>query len=162
MGVLIADIFLIVIAGIVCSVAYRWTVGGGTEDLTQYVGVSFIIAANFSAIMTARQNYHLKRLIRPAKQIREVIIVWSGTYGLLAAVAFTMKISGDFSRGSLLRSLLAASRRLLFPAGSSLVSFHDLSQTAPLREKRSSSLQSADWMYHRAPSRSCSAGATTR
>ena len=93
---------MIVIAGIVCSVAYRWTVGGGTEDLTQYVGVSFIIAANFSAIMTARQNYHLKRLIRPAKQIREVIIVWSGTYGLLAAVAFTMKISGDFSRGSLL------------------------------------------------------------
>ena len=101
-GALIADIFLIVIAGIVCSVAYYWTISGGTEDLTQYVGVSFIIAANFSAIMTARQNYHLKRLIRPAKQIREVIIVWSGTYGLLAAVAFTMKISGDFSRGSLL------------------------------------------------------------
>ena len=101
-GVLIADIFLIVITGIICSLAYHWTIGGGTKDVAPYVGVSFIIAANFSAIMTARQNYHLKRLIRPAKQIREAIIVWSGTYGLLAAVAFTMKISDVFSRGSVL------------------------------------------------------------
>ena len=101
-GVLIADIFLIVVTGIICSSAYHWTIGDGTDHMAPYVGVSFIIAANFSAIMTARQNYHLKRLIRLAKQIREVIIVWSGTYGLLAAVAFTMKISDEFSRGSLL------------------------------------------------------------
>ena len=100
-GVLIADIFLIVVTGIICSSAYHWTIGDGTNHMAPYVGVSFIIAANFAAIMTARQNYHL-RLIRLAKQIREVIIVWSGTYGLLAAVAFTMKISDEFSRGSLL------------------------------------------------------------
>lgn len=101
-GVLIADIVLIVATGIVCSLAYHWTIGTGARNVPAYVGVSLVIAANFSAIMTARQNYRLKLLILPAKQIREAIIVWSGTYGLLAAVAFTMKVSDEFSRGAVL------------------------------------------------------------
>ena len=62
-GVLIADVFLIVITGIICSLAYYWMMGGETKDVAPYVGVSFIIAANFSAIMTARQNYRLLRVL---------------------------------------------------------------------------------------------------
>jgi Undecaprenyl-phosphate glucose phosphotransferase len=100
-GVLIADVLLIVAAGLICSWSYHWITGLGA-DVTPYAGVGVIVAANFAAIMTARRNYHLKRLILFATQARETILIWSGTYGLLAVVAFTMKISSDFSRGAVI------------------------------------------------------------
>jgi Undecaprenyl-phosphate glucose phosphotransferase len=64
--------------------------------------VGVIMAVNFVAIMMARRNYRLKRLVLFATQARETILIWSGTYGLLAVVAFTMKISSEFSRGALI------------------------------------------------------------
>src|SRR6516162_5856676 len=73
-----------------------------------------VVAANLAAIMTARRNYQLKRLILLPAQARETIVIWTGTYGLLAAAAFTMKISSDFSRGAVI--LFFASRFSLLPA----------------------------------------------
>jgi Undecaprenyl-phosphate glucose phosphotransferase len=101
-AVLVADVLLIMATGLVCSLAYHWVIGGGFDKVAAYVGVAVVVAANFSAIMAARDNYRLKRLTLKSKQIRQTIVVWSGTYGLLAAAAFTMKISEVFSRGSLI------------------------------------------------------------
>src|SRR5690242_13387941 len=43
-GVLISDVFLIVATGIVCSLAYHWTIGSGGRNVAAYVGVSLVIA----------------------------------------------------------------------------------------------------------------------
>src|SRR5262249_7883349 len=77
-------------------------------------GVGIIVAANFAAIMAARRNYRLKRLTLLARQARETIIIWSGTYGLLAVAAFTMKISSDFSRGAVILFFAGGPAALLF------------------------------------------------
>jgi Undecaprenyl-phosphate glucose phosphotransferase len=100
-AVLIADVLLIITASLICSWSYHW-VTGFRGNVTPYAGVGIIVAANFAAIMTARRNYHLKRLILFATQARETILIWSGTYGMLAVVAFTIKISSEFSRGAVL------------------------------------------------------------
>lgn len=99
-SVLVVDILLIMAAGLACSSAYHWLTGTG--NATPYAGVGVIVAANFAAIMASRRNYRLKRLMLFALQARETILIWSGTYGLLAIAAFTMKISSDFSRGAVI------------------------------------------------------------
>lgn len=98
-GVRIADVLLIVAAGLIAGSTYHWLAGG---EFRNYAGIGVIVAANFVAIMTARRNYRLKRLMLFSIQAREAIVIWSGTYGLLAAAAFTMKISSDFSRGAII------------------------------------------------------------
>ncbi len=61
-----------------------------------------VIAINFVAIMAARRNYRIKRLVLFTRQVREAIIIWCGIIGMLATVGFTMKISSEFSRGSVM------------------------------------------------------------
>ena len=100
--VLIIDLLLIVAAGVVCSAVYHWATSDTPGNVAPYIGVGVIAAANFSAIMTARRNYQLKRLVQFARQARETILIWSGIYGLLAVAAFSMKISSDFSRGAVI------------------------------------------------------------
>jgi Undecaprenyl-phosphate glucose phosphotransferase len=52
--------------------------------------------------MAARRNYRLKNLALFSRQARDTIIIWTGVYGMLAFVGFTMKISSDFSRGAVI------------------------------------------------------------
>jgi Undecaprenyl-phosphate glucose phosphotransferase len=101
-GVVLVDILLIVAAGLASSSAYQWLTSENLGNVTPSAGMGVVVAANFAAIMTARRNYQLKRLILFSAQVRETIVIWIGTYGLLAAAAFTMKISSDFSRGAVI------------------------------------------------------------
>lgn len=104
-AVAIGDVVLIVGTCLLCSLAYDWLTAETLKNLP-YGGMGLIVAVNFVAIMTARRNYRLKNLMLFSKQIREIILTWSGIYGLLALVAFTMKISSDFSRGAVLLSFV--------------------------------------------------------
>lgn len=101
-AVLTTDIIFIVTASVVCSLSYQWIAIGDLKNVTAFLGLGIIIAVNFAAIMTARRNYRLKNLALFAKQARDTMIIWSGVYGMLVVVGFTMKISSDFSRGSAL------------------------------------------------------------
>jgi Undecaprenyl-phosphate glucose phosphotransferase len=99
-GVLVADVLLIVAFGLLCSWAYQWVIFGKIENVVPYGGVGVLVAANFTALMAARQSYHLKRLILFPAQARDTVVIWSGTFAVLAVAAFTMKVSSDFSRGA--------------------------------------------------------------
>ena len=99
-AVLTVDFILLVATCLVCSLSYRWITTGDFPDVTAFAGMGTIAAANFTAIMAARQNYSLKNLALFPKQARDTITIWTGVYGMLALVGFAMKISSDFSRGS--------------------------------------------------------------
>jgi Undecaprenyl-phosphate glucose phosphotransferase len=101
-AVLTADVIFIVQAGLVCSLGYHWITSGDFAKVSALAGLGIIVAVNFAAIMTARRNYHLKNLALFPRQARDTIIIWSGVYSMLAVVGFTMKISSDFSRGSVI------------------------------------------------------------
>ena len=99
-AVLIADVIFIAAASLVCSSSYSWIATGDLAHVLAFAGLGIIVAVNFTAIMSARRNYHLKSIALFPRQARDTIIVWTGVYGLLAVVGFTMKISSEFSRGS--------------------------------------------------------------
>src|ERR1700722_674284 len=99
-AVLTADIIFILAASLIYNASYSWLATGEIAHLTTFAGLGIIVAVNFTAIMTARRNYHLKSLAQFYRQARDGIVVWSGVYGMLALVGFTMKISSEFSRGS--------------------------------------------------------------
>jgi Undecaprenyl-phosphate glucose phosphotransferase len=99
-AVLTADVIFIVSSGFFSTLGYQWLAGGEITHIAAFVGLGIIVAVNFTAIMSARRNYHLKNLARFAMQARDCTLIWSSVYAVLAVVGFTMKISSDFSRGS--------------------------------------------------------------
>jgi Undecaprenyl-phosphate glucose phosphotransferase len=101
----VVDFILILAAGLACSSAYRW-LAGSVGNAAPYAGIGIMVAANFAAIMMARRNYRLKRMVSFSLQARETVLIWSGIYCLLAIVAFTMKISSEFSRGAIMLSFV--------------------------------------------------------
>lgn len=101
-AILTADVIFIVAAGFVCNSGYSWITTGDFANVAAFAGLGIIVAVNFTAIMTARRNYRLKNLALFSRQARDTIIVWTGVYGMLALAGFTMKISSDFSRGSVI------------------------------------------------------------
>ncbi|MFT4115695.1 undecaprenyl-phosphate glucose phosphotransferase [Bradyrhizobium sp.] len=100
--VAIVDFALIVAASLGYSALYHLITDGRLAAALPYEGVGIIVSLNFATMMTARGNYRLKALMQFSKQAREAIVIWSGIFALLAAVAFTMKISSDFSRGAMI------------------------------------------------------------
>lgn len=99
-AVLAADVVIIVAASLVCRIGYSWITNSDFANVNAFAGLGILVAVNFTAIMSARQNYHLRNLAQCYRQARDAAIVWSCVYGMLALVGFTMKISTDFSRGS--------------------------------------------------------------
>jgi Undecaprenyl-phosphate glucose phosphotransferase len=99
-AVLVADVVLILLASLACSLAYQWATKGEVANIADFAGVGIIVAVNFAAVMVARRNYRLKHLILCDRQARDTILIWSGVSGMLAVVGFSMKISAEFSRGS--------------------------------------------------------------
>jgi Undecaprenyl-phosphate glucose phosphotransferase len=99
-AVSVVDFCLILAVALVSSSVYHWI--ASYPDVIAFFGIGLVVATNFAAVMTARRNYRLKRLTLYSSQARETVLIWCGIYALLAIVAFTTKISSDFSRGAVI------------------------------------------------------------
>lgn len=99
-SVLISDYIFIVAASALFSFVYHWFFTGDLNHQRAFFSIGIIVAANFTAIMAARRNYRLKNLTLLGRQARDTIIIWLGVSGTLTVVAFTLKISNEFSRGA--------------------------------------------------------------
>ena len=101
--VLVADYVFIVVASALLSFIYHWFSNGDLNHEQAFLAIGIIVAANFTAIMAARGNYRLKNLTLIGRQARDTIIIWLGVSGTLTVIAFTLKISSEFSRGATMR-----------------------------------------------------------
>lgn len=100
--VLVVDYVLIVAASALFSLIYHWFSAADINHQQAFFSIGIIVAANFTAIMAARRNYRLKNLTLLGRQARDTIVTWFGVSGTLTVVAFTLKISNEFSRGAAL------------------------------------------------------------
>jgi Undecaprenyl-phosphate glucose phosphotransferase len=102
----IVDFIAIIATSVLADVGYQWTflVSGETDE--RFIGVGFVIFANFSAISAARGNYQPRNLLNLRRQIREVILTWALVALMLLGAAFSMKIAGTFSRVSTITLLV--------------------------------------------------------
>ena len=96
------DLVWIIVASIGAGTAYHLIAVGGLGDLAHYVGCGMAVAVLFCMSARAHDLYRPSNLIHPKPKIREALLLWAMVFLCLATVAFTLKISHVFSRGTVL------------------------------------------------------------
>jgi Undecaprenyl-phosphate glucose phosphotransferase len=96
---LAGDFFVILFSGILADAGYHWLFLGTSFHIFDSIPLDILVFANFVALMSAQQNYRPINLINTSRQLRYVAISWLFIFFILVAVAFTLKISNEFSRG---------------------------------------------------------------
>ncbi|WP_370129414.1 undecaprenyl-phosphate glucose phosphotransferase [Bradyrhizobium yuanmingense] len=103
----VIDGALIVICGIGCAVGYLLSTAGIVGKADVYAAASVLVAINFVLLTTVQQGYRIKTIIDLPRTFRMTLATWTGLFGALLAIAFTMKVSEDFSRGATISFYLA-------------------------------------------------------
>jgi Undecaprenyl-phosphate glucose phosphotransferase len=103
---LAGDFIVIILSGILADAGYRWLFLSGGSHIFNSIPLDILVFANFAALMSAQQNYRPINLINTSRQFRYVAINWLCIFFILVAVAFTLKISTEFSRGFALSFLV--------------------------------------------------------
>ena len=99
---MLCDALLIVAMSILSGVIYHLETIGTPGDLEKFGGFAAVVAALFIALGKSRNLYNLSELLNFKLQVWRIAIKWLAIFLFLTAVAFTMKVGGDFSRGATL------------------------------------------------------------
>jgi Undecaprenyl-phosphate glucose phosphotransferase len=102
---LAGDLLVILLTSVLTGVGYQWFFLDGTGDAGTFLAIGALVFANFFALTSAQHNYRATNLINIGRQIRYVTLNLLFIFFILTAVAFTLKISQTFSRGSTLSFL---------------------------------------------------------
>jgi Undecaprenyl-phosphate glucose phosphotransferase len=97
-----SDLALIPITSLITGAVYDVAFLGGLGSIDAFLSVGVLTAINFSAILAARGSYRPQNLVNLGKQARETTIIWLFVFFVLSAVAFSFKITGEYSRGAIL------------------------------------------------------------
>ena len=115
----LSDVCAIVIASMVTGSAYHWLAFGRVGSVQESLGVGAILAALAAALMKLKGLYTPDSLLSVRSQIAPIIWIWGSVVFFLLGVSFTLKISEELSRGSILS--LAASAPFLILGQRSLL-----------------------------------------
>lgn len=99
-GTRIGDFFIIGLASILSGVGYQQLFLEAIGDIGTFAAVGAIVFVNFFALTSAQGNYRPGNLTNAGRQFRYVTLNWLFVFSFLAAIAFAMKITASFSRGS--------------------------------------------------------------
>jgi undecaprenyl-phosphate galactose phosphotransferase/putative colanic acid biosynthesis UDP-glucose lipid carrier transferase len=113
LGTLVGDLVVILLASIVSGVEYQWLFLDTVGDVATYLALGALVFANFFAVTSAQQNYRPTNLINLGRQFRYVTLNWLFIFFVLTAVAFTLKIATNFSRGSTISFFIVGLTSLL-------------------------------------------------
>ncbi|QAU48737.1 undecaprenyl-phosphate glucose phosphotransferase [Bradyrhizobium guangzhouense] len=109
----ILDAVLIVLGGIGCAFGYHLATAGAVGNADVYIAASLLIAVNFVLLTTVQHGYRLKAITNLSRTIRVTLTTWTGLFGALLAIAFAMKVSDEFSRGTTISFYLVGLALLL-------------------------------------------------
>lgn len=94
------DAGLIVVSGIACAVGYHIITAGTLGKADVYAAASVLVAVNFILLTLVQHGYRLKAVTNLPRTFRMTLTTWTFLFGALLAIAFTMKVSDEFSRGT--------------------------------------------------------------
>jgi undecaprenyl-phosphate galactose phosphotransferase/putative colanic acid biosynthesis UDP-glucose lipid carrier transferase len=97
-----ADVFLIMVSGLACAVGYHWYTTSTYGKVGTYAAASVLVALNFVILRIAQHGYRLHALTILLDQVKSTIAIWTCVFAGLITIAFSMKISEEFSRGATL------------------------------------------------------------
>lgn len=98
----LADGTLIVTCGVACAVTYHLFSWSTIDKADVYAAASLLVAINFGLLVTIQQGYRLKSITNLRRQWQITATIWTGVFAALLAIAFTTKVSDEFSRGAIL------------------------------------------------------------
>ena len=101
------DFVLIIGFGLASATGYHVIASTGLGHVDTYAAASILIAVNFMLLVSVQHGYDLKNIINPFRQLRLVLTTWTAVFAALLAIAFTMKVSDEFSRGATILFFLA-------------------------------------------------------
>src|SRR6516225_1138340 len=99
------DIILVVAISLLTGIGYNYFFLGllpGANAIQFDAAIGVLTLTNVSAILAARGDYRVSNLVSFYRQARDLIIVWAGVFLILSGVAFSLKVSANFSRGAAL------------------------------------------------------------
>jgi Undecaprenyl-phosphate glucose phosphotransferase len=99
-AVALSDAVLIVVMSVVSGVAYQLIFLNSFGNISQYLAVGVLVAANYCALTGLQKNYSPNYLVNFGRQARDLSSIWCVVCGLVAVVGFTLKVTSDYSRGS--------------------------------------------------------------
>ena len=108
-----ADATTIVLTCMVSAFFYHWFTAVGVADLTKYFALGLIASLVYIFRFGGSGSYDFEQASRPGVEIADILISWITTALLLLFLAFLIKISLSFSRGSFILFGLAAPVGLL-------------------------------------------------
>jgi undecaprenyl-phosphate galactose phosphotransferase/putative colanic acid biosynthesis UDP-glucose lipid carrier transferase len=91
---------IIMLSCLISGVGYNWAFVGNVPSIQTYAGIGALTCINLSAILAARGDYRVIKLLSFHQQVRELTILWTGLLLVLISVAFALKITAEFSRGA--------------------------------------------------------------
>ncbi|MGY3146016.1 Undecaprenyl-phosphate glucose phosphotransferase [Bradyrhizobium sp. USDA 3397] len=109
----VVDAGLILISGIGCTVGYHVVTTDTLGKVDVYAAASMLVALNFILLTIVQQGYRLKTVTNLPRTLRMTLTTWTGLFGALLAIAFTMKVSDEFSRGTTISFYLVGLAALL-------------------------------------------------
>jgi putative colanic acid biosynthesis UDP-glucose lipid carrier transferase len=104
----LSDVSAIVVASMLTGSAYHWLAFGRVGSVVEFFGVGAILAALAVALMKLRGLYTPDSLLSVRSQIAPILLIWSSVVFFLLGVSFTLKISEELSRGSMLSLAISA------------------------------------------------------
>ena len=107
------DALLIVAAAIVGSSSYQLLVNGLSGDISAFTGAGVIAAVLYCLIAQSAGHYRLTAIFSAHGDFKRVVSQWLVVSLLLALIAFLLKVSAEFSRGSIVFFALSALALLL-------------------------------------------------
>lgn len=102
-----SDVVLILTTSMLSGIGYHFALFGHAGSVGTFFGIGILTFVNFSAILMARTAYRPQHLANFWRQARETTAVWLLVFFVLAAVAFSLKVSETYSRGATLTFFVA-------------------------------------------------------
>jgi Undecaprenyl-phosphate glucose phosphotransferase len=99
------DIILVVAVSLVAGIGYNYFLLDlipAANAIQTYAAISVLTLTNVSAILAARGDYRVSNLVSFYRQARDLTIIWTGVFFILIGVAFSLKVSANFSLGATL------------------------------------------------------------
>jgi undecaprenyl-phosphate galactose phosphotransferase/putative colanic acid biosynthesis UDP-glucose lipid carrier transferase len=102
--VLIVDTIVVITVSLLTGIGYDWFFLGNVPAnvIQTHAAIGVLALINLSATLAARGDYRVTNLLSYYRQVRELAIIWTGVFLVLVGVAFSLKVSANFSRGEAL------------------------------------------------------------
>lgn len=107
------DAAIVTACGIGCVVSYHLSPGASLGKLNAYVAASMLVAVYLRLLVAVQHGSGLSKLVNRVRQVRMTAATWSTVLAVLLAIGFSMKVSEEFSRATVMAFLAVGLAALL-------------------------------------------------